>query len=67
MEKGDETFFPPVISFGYGRDILFFKKADLLGRIQLSGNYIIGEPVSKRQEWLLMDQEATSCCRLNFR
>ena len=66
MEKGDETFFPPVISFGYGRDILFFKKADLLGRIQLSGNYIIGEPVSKRQEWLLMDQEAHFLLSLEF-
>lgn len=58
IEKEDESYFPPVISFGYGRDILFFKNADLLGRIQLSGSYIIGEPVSKKKDNHLIDQEA---------
>ena len=52
MEKGDETFFPPVISFGYGRDILFFKKADLFGRFEFFGSYVVGHPVEKDNERL---------------
>ena len=66
IEKNDESYFPPVISFGYGRDILFFKNADLLGRIQLSGKYIMGEPVSKKKETLFMEQEAHFLISLDF-
>ena len=48
----DETYFSPALSFGYGRDILFFKKADLFGRFEFFGSYVIGHPVEKPNERL---------------
>ena len=48
----DETYFSPALSFGYGRDILFFKKADLLGRFEFYGSYVLGHPVEKDNEKL---------------
>lgn len=49
-EKG--KYFSPVASFGYGRDILFFKKSDFLGRLEFYGSYVLGEPVEKENERL---------------
>ncbi|MBR4784302.1 MAG: hypothetical protein IK012_03495 [Fibrobacter sp.] len=46
----DETYFSPVISFGYGRDMLFFKKADLFGRFEFYGSVVAGHPVEKENE-----------------
>lgn len=48
----DETYFSPAFSFGYGRDILFFKKADLFGRFEFYGSYVVGHPVEKENERL---------------
>ena len=66
MEKSDGTYHPFVVTFGYGRDILFFKNADLLGRIQLSGSYIIGEPVSRKNSRIYMEEETHFLVSLNF-
>lgn len=48
----DGACFSPTISFGYGRDILFFKNADFLGRFEFYGSYVVGEPVEKQNERL---------------
>ena len=50
LEHLDEWFFSPAIGFGYGRDILFFKKSDMLGRIEILANYLLGEPIYKFDE-----------------
>ena len=52
MEHFDEWFFSPAVEFGYGRDILFFKKADLFGRFEFYGSYVVGHPVEKDNERL---------------
>lgn len=49
MEKKDETYFSPMVSFGYGRDILFFEKANLVGRVEVRAAYLLGEAVSKNE------------------
>ena len=48
----DGSYFSPVVSFGYGRDVLFFKNANFLGRFEFYGSYVIGEPVEKQNERL---------------
>jgi len=52
LDHEDESFFSPVISFGYGRDMLFFEKAEFLGRFEFYGSYVMGEPVEKENERL---------------
>ncbi len=66
MEKYDEFYYPQVVSLGYGRDILFFDTAKFMGRIQLGGSYIIGEPIAKENERLYIDEETHFLIYLSF-
>lgn len=58
MEKKDDSYFPPAVSLGYGRDILFFEKGSIMGRFEIRGSYIIGEPVAKKDDHRLVTQES---------
>ena len=49
FEHFDKSFFPPRVTLGYGRDITFFKKASFLCRIELNASYIIGEPLTEKE------------------
>ena len=48
LNKNDESFFSPMPSLGYGRDILFFENSNLVGRVEIRGAYLLGEPVEKK-------------------
>ena len=52
LDHEDGSHFSPVVSFGYGRDILFFDKGSIAGRLEFFGSYVIGEPVEKENEHL---------------
>ena len=66
MEHFEEWFFSPALEFGYGRDILFFKKSDLLGRIEVQAAYLLGEPVTKMNDRLLVDQSGRLIVNIRF-
>jgi len=42
FERYDKSYFPPRVTLGYGRDIVFFKNASFLCRFELDASYIIG-------------------------
>lgn len=66
MEKNDDSYFPPAISLGYGRDFLFFKKADFMGRVEVRASYILGEPLSQRLKDLPMTEDTHFIAYLHF-
>lgn len=66
MEKEDEVYFPPTLSVGYGRDILFFKNSDFMGRIEVRASYIIGEPLSEKVENLPMTEDTHFIAYMQF-
>ena len=66
MEKNDDSYVSPTVTFGYGRDILFFDSASLLGRVEISGKYLIGEPVSRKKDRALLTQSAHAIICLDF-
>ena len=49
FESHDKNYFPPRLTLGYGRDILFFKKSSFLCRLELDASYIIGEPLAEKE------------------
>lgn len=66
MEHFDEWFFSPAVEFGYGRDILFFKKTELLGRIEVQASYLLGEPVSKMNDRLPVEESGRLIVNIRF-
>jgi len=66
MEKHDDTYVSPTITFGYGRDMLFFDSANLVGRVEISGKYLVDEPVSRKKDRAFIAQEAHAIICLNF-
>lgn len=56
MHHNGEKFFSPTLTFGYGRDVLFFEKGRLVGRIEIMGKYVMGEPVFKKNERFYFDE-----------
>lgn len=50
LDKYDGAHFPPRISLGYGRDFLFFDKADFICRVTIRLSYILGEAISEKNE-----------------
>ena len=48
FERDDKSYLPPRITFGYGRDILFFKNTSFLCRLELNGSYILGKPLVEK-------------------
>lgn len=66
MEKHDDHYVSPTVSFGYGRDILFFDTSNLVGRVEISGKYLIDEPVARKKDRAFIKQEAHAIICLNF-
>ena len=66
LDHEDGTYFSPVLSFGYGRDILFFSKGHLAGRLEFYGSYVIGEPVEKENEHLPIVEPVRFFLHLKF-
>ena len=48
FERDDKSYFPPRVTVGYGRDIMFFKNTDFLCRLEFVASYIIGEPLFEK-------------------
>lgn len=48
FEKFDEYYYPPRISVGYGRDMLFFEKANFICRLAIRLTYVIGESIPQK-------------------
>ncbi len=48
FERDDKNYFPPRVTVGYGRDIMFFKNTDFLCRLEFVASYIIGEPLFEK-------------------
>ena len=48
FERENKSYFPPRVTFGYGRDVLFFKNASFLCRLEFLASYIIGEPLFEK-------------------
>lgn len=53
FESFDKYYYPPRISAGYGRDILFFDKANFLCRLAFRLTYIFGESIPEKDADLL--------------
>lgn len=53
FESFDEYYFPPRVSVGYGRDMLFFDKASFLCRLAFRLTYIFGEPIPEKDAELI--------------
>ena len=68
IQTGHDDFlhFSPAVEFGYGRDILFFKKTELLGRIEVQASYLLGEPVTKMNDRLLVDESGRLIVNIRF-
>ena len=67
FERDDKSYLPPRITFGYGRDILFFKKSSFLCRFELSASYIIGKPLSiKENEFYNRDAHFSAALNIGF-
>jgi len=49
FEREDKNYFPPRLTFGYGRDFMFFKNSGFLCRVELNANYIFGEPLAEKE------------------
>ncbi|MCQ2053959.1 MAG: hypothetical protein MJY82_01545 [Fibrobacter sp.] len=48
MEKNGKSYVSPLAVIGYGRDVLFFKTANLVGRIDVHCGYLLGETLAKK-------------------
>ena len=66
FERYDKNYFPPRITFGYGRDITFFKNASFLCRIELDASYIMGRALVSHKEDDLFGREAHFTAGLNI-
>lgn len=54
FESADKYYYPPRISVGYGRDVLFFDKANFLCRPAVRLTYHFGEPIPKKDADMLI-------------
>lgn len=54
FESFDEYYHPPRISVGYGRDFLFFDRANFLCRLAIRGSYIIGKSIPEKDASLIV-------------
>ena len=67
FERDDESFFPPRVTVGYGRDILFFKNTSFLCRLELSGSYIIGKPLAEKDnDFMNREAHFTAALHVGF-
>ena len=66
FERYDKSYFPPRLTFGYGRDITFFKNASFLCRIELDASYIMGRALVDAKEGELFSREAHFTASLNI-
>ena len=65
FESFDEYYFPPRVSVGYGRDMLFFDKANFLCRLAFRLTYLFGEPIPEKDAEL-MTRSANFVAYLDF-
>lgn len=54
FESFNKYYHPPRVSLGYGRDFLFFDKADFICRLEIRGSYIIGKPIPEKDAGLMV-------------
>lgn len=66
FERYDKSYFPPRITFGYGRDITFFKNTSFLCRIELDASYILGKALVEHKDNELFGREAHFTAALNI-
>lgn len=66
MEKGEDSYFPPAVSLGYGRDFLFFENAAFAGRFEVRASYIIGEPISEQMNNLPISKDTHFVAYMEF-
>jgi|P1105metagenome_2_1110788.scaffolds.fasta_scaffold03457_8 hypothetical protein len=64
FEREDKSYFPPRVTLGYGRDMLFFKNTSFLCRLEFLASYIIGQPLAKKDG--LFYREANFSVALNI-
>ena len=65
FERDGKSYLPPRVTFGYGRDILFFKKTSFLCRLELDASYIIGKPLLEKGD-KFVSREAHFAAALNI-
>lgn len=65
FERDDKSYFPPRVTVGYGRDIMFFKNTDFLFRLEFIASYIIGKPLVVKEDDLF-NREAHFAASLNI-
>lgn len=53
FEKFEKYYYPPRISAGYGRDMLFFDKASFLCRLAFRMTYVFGETIPEKDSDLI--------------
>ena len=66
FEREDKSYFPPRVSLGYGRDILFFKNTGFLCRLEFLASYIIGEPLFEKDGLFIREANFTVALNIGF-
>ncbi len=57
FDKYDESYFPPAITVGLGRDFMPLSKADFLCRLEVRLAYVMGESVPEKSENSFINRE----------
>ena len=65
FERDEKNYFPPRVTVGYGRDIMFFKNTSFLCRLELVASYIIGKALAEK-DGELFNREAHFTAALNI-
>ena len=66
FERYEKSYFPPRITVGYGRDIMFFKNSGFLCRLELDASYILGRALVKHDDDDFFGREAHFAASLNI-
>ena len=66
FERDDKSYFPPRVTLGYGRDILFFKNTSFLWRLEFFASYIIGEPLFEKDGIFYREANFTFALNIGF-
>ena len=66
FEKFDDGYFPPVLTFGYGRNFLPLKKANFLCRLEVRLSYVLGESVPEKDSSVIVSTETNLLTHLDI-
>ena len=66
FEYEDKSYFPPRVTLGYGRDILFFKNTSFLCRLEFIASYIIGKPLVEKDGLFIREAHFTAAFNIGF-